>query len=83
MVNKEYYLTVLKRLREAIKRKRSDLWRGKNGCSIKTTLAHSSLLIHDFLIKHGHLLVPQALYLPDLAPAHFFLFAKLKSILKG
>jgi len=40
MVNKEYYLKVMKRLREAMKRKRSDLWRGKNGCSIKTTVWH-------------------------------------------
>jgi hypothetical protein len=40
MVNKEYYLMVLKRLREAMKRKRSDLWRGKNGFSSKTTLWH-------------------------------------------
>jgi hypothetical protein len=40
MVNKEYYLKVMKRLSEAMKRRRSDLWREKNGCSIKTTLWH-------------------------------------------
>ena len=40
MVNKEYYLKVMKRLREAVRRKRHDLWRGKNWCSIITTLWH-------------------------------------------
>jgi hypothetical protein len=31
------YLKVMKRLREAVRRKRPDLWRGKkNGCSILT-----------------------------------------------
>jgi hypothetical protein len=29
MVNKEYYLKVMNRLREEMRRKRSDLWRGK------------------------------------------------------
>ena len=28
MVNKEYYLQVMKRLREAVRRKRPDLWKG-------------------------------------------------------
>ena len=32
------YLKVTKRLREAVRRKRPDLWRGKNGCSILTML---------------------------------------------
>jgi len=37
-VNKEYYLRVIKRLREAVRRKRPDLWRGKNGCTMMTML---------------------------------------------
>jgi len=37
-VKKEYYLRVMKRLREAVRRKRPDLWRGKNGCTIMTML---------------------------------------------
>jgi len=28
-----YYLKVMKRLREEVRRKRPDLWRRKNGCS--------------------------------------------------
>ena len=37
----------------------------------------------DFLAKHTTTVLPQPLYSPDLAPADFFLFLKLKSTLKG
>jgi len=42
-----------------------------------------SLLIRDFLTKHCTSLIPQPPYSPDLAPVDFFLFTKLKSVLKG
>jgi len=45
--------------------------------------ADASLLIHEFLTKHETSVVPQPLYSPDLAPADFFLFPKLKSSLTG
>jgi hypothetical protein len=48
-----------------------------------TTLAHSSLLIHDFLTKHEMMLNPQPPYLPDFAPVDFRLFTELKFVLKG
>jgi len=35
-VNMEYYLNVMKRHKEAVRRKRSDMWRATNGCSIIT-----------------------------------------------
>jgi len=44
--------------------------------------AHASLFIHEFLTKHETTVVPQLPYSPDLAPADFFLFPKLKSSLK-
>jgi hypothetical protein len=37
-VNKEYYLKVMKMLRESVRRIRPGLWRGKNGYSIKIML---------------------------------------------
>jgi transposase len=37
----------------------------------------------DFLTKPGTTVIPQPPYSPDLAPADFFLFPKLKSTLKG
>jgi transposase len=45
--------------------------------------AHASLLIREFLSKNETTVVPQPPYSPDLAPADFFLFPKLKSTVKG
>jgi transposase len=41
------------------------------------------LLIREFLAKDETSVVPQPPYSPDLAPADFFLFPKMKSTLKG
>jgi len=48
-----------------------------------SALAHASLLIREFLMKHEMTVVPQPPCSPDLASADFFLFVKLKSSLKG
>jgi transposase len=45
--------------------------------------AHVSLLIRSYLAKHQTSVVPHLPYSPDLAPADFFLFPKLKTTLKG
>jgi len=45
--------------------------------------AHASLLIRSYLAKHKTSVVPHPPYCPDLAPAHIFLFPKLKTTLKG
>jgi len=44
---------------------------------------HASLLIREFLAKQETIVLPQPPYSPDLAPADFFPFPKLKSTLKG
>jgi len=46
-------------------------------------LAHLLFLVRNFLAKNKMTVVPQPPYSPDLAPADFFLFPKLKSTLKG
>jgi hypothetical protein len=46
-------------------------------------LLTDALLIYEFLMKHEATVVPQVPYSPDLAPADFFLFPKLKPSLKG
>jgi transposase len=75
----------MKRLREAVRRKRPDLcWGGKKWLLHHDNApAHSSLLIYDFLTQHNTTLIPQPLYLPDLTSTDFFLFTQLKSVLKG
>jgi len=44
---------------------------------------HTLLLIRSYLAKHQTSVVPHPPYSPDLAPADFFLFPKLKTTLKG
>jgi len=45
--------------------------------------AHVSLLICSYLAKHQTSVVPHPPYSPNLPPADFFLFPKLKTSLKG
>ncbi|UYV83264.1 hypothetical protein LAZ67_23000327 [Cordylochernes scorpioides] len=83
-VNKEYYLQVMRNLREAIRQKRPDLWKNKNWLLHHNNApAHTSLLVRDFLAKNNTLMMPQPPYFPDLAPCDFFLFPKLKRPMKG
>ncbi|UYV84034.1 hypothetical protein LAZ67_X000929 [Cordylochernes scorpioides] len=83
-VNTEYYLQVMRNLREAIRQKRPDLWKNKNWLLHHDSApAHTSLLVRDFLAKNNTLMMPQPPYSPDLAPCDFFLFPKLKRPMKG
>ncbi|UYV76060.1 hypothetical protein LAZ67_13002356, partial [Cordylochernes scorpioides] len=68
-VNKEYYLQVMRNLREAIRQKRPDLWKNKNWLLHHDNApAHTSLLVREFLAKNNTLMMPQPPYSPDLAP---------------
>ncbi|UYV70067.1 hypothetical protein LAZ67_7001696 [Cordylochernes scorpioides] len=83
-VNKEYYLQVMRNLREAIRQKCPDLWKNKNWLLHHDNApAHTSLLVRDFLAKNNTLMLQQPPYSPDLAPCDFFLFPKLKRPMKG
>jgi transposase len=67
-----------------VPRKRPQLW--TNQCWVlhhDNAPAHSLFLVRNFLAKNETTVVPQPPYSPDLAPADFFLFPKLKSTLKG
>lgn len=83
-VNKEYYLSVMKRLREAIRRKRPELWRNNSWILHHDNApSHTALIICDFLAKNSTTVINQAPYSPDMAPCDFFLFPKLKIPLRG
>ena len=84
MVNKQLYQEVLACLRDAVRRKRPELWENQTWLSHhNNALAHASLLIHSYLTKHHTSIVSHPPYSLDLAPADFFLFPKLKTALKG
>lgn len=84
VVNKEYYLSVMRRLREAIRQKRPDLWINNSWfLHHDNAPSHTALVVRDYLAKHATNIVPQPPYSPDLAPADFSLFPKLEKPLRG
>jgi len=62
-----------------VRRKRPEAWTNNTWMLHHDNApAHASLLIREFFTKHETTVVPQPPYSPDLAPADFFLFLKLK-----
>jgi transposase len=83
-MNQTVYITVLQRLRDAVRRKRPH--RLSSGTCLlhhDNAPCHAALSVREFLAKHSIPVVPHPPYLPDLAPYDFFLFPRLKSTLKG
>ena len=80
-VKQTYYIEVLKRLRDAILRKRPELW-WSGDWFFHHDIA-PALRTREFLAKHSITVLPHPLYSPDLAPCDFFLFPMLKRPLKG
>ena len=76
-VNKEYYLQVLRHLRDAVRRKRPELCATRNWkLHHDNAPAHVAQLIQNFLAKHGIENIQHSPYSPDLSPPDFFLFPK-------
>ena len=83
-INKEFNLEFLRRLRESFRRKRPEKWRdGDWILHDDNAPAHTSQLVQQFLAKYGTAQLQQPPYSTDLAPCDFFLFQKLKKVLKG
>jgi hypothetical protein len=83
-INKEFYLEVLLRVRESVRRKQPELWRdGDWILHHDNALAHTTHLVQQFLVKHCTAQLQQPSYSPDLAAYDLFLFPCLKKVLKG
>ena len=65
-VNRKYCLEVMLRLREAIRKKRTELWRNQSWIlhHVNTT-AHTSMLVREFLAKKNRNQASNIDYLPD------------------
>ena len=82
-INEEFYLEVLRRLRKSVCQKRLEKWRdGDWILHHDNASTHTSHLVQQFLAKHGTAELQQPPYSPDLAPCDFFLFPRLKKVLK-
>jgi len=72
-VNKEFYKTVLQRLRDAVRRHRPENWRSGNWILHHDNApAQRAVTTNEFLEKHKIPSKPQPPYCPDLAPCDFF-----------
>jgi len=83
-INKEFYMEVLRCLHESVRRKRPEKWQdGDWILHHDNGPTHTSQLVQQFLAKHGTAQLQQPPHSPDLALCDFFLFPRLKKVLKG
>ena len=83
-INEEFYLEVLQCLRESVHRKWPEKWQDGSWILHHDDVpAHTSRLVQQFLAKHSTTQLQQPAYSPDLAPCDFFLFPRVKKVLKG
>ncbi|GFX39469.1 uncharacterized protein TNCV_2668311 [Trichonephila clavipes] len=74
----------MRRLREGVRRKRPVLWAPSRWMIHHDGApAHTTNLVQQFPTKHGTIQVARPPYSPDMSTPDFFLFSKIKSILKG
>jgi len=67
IVNKQLYQEVLSHLRDAVRRKRPELWENQTWMLHHNAPAHTLLLICSYMAKHQTSVVPHPTYSPDLA----------------
>jgi len=83
MINEQLYQEILARLRDAVRRRRPEMWESQTWMLHHDNApTHESLLISSYLPKCHISVVPHPTSSPELAPAEFFLFPKFKTTLK-
>ena len=83
-VNQHFYKEVLTRLVNKLRQNRRATWAGKTWIlHYHNAPAHTALCVKQFLVSKEITTLHHPHYSPDLAPCDFFLFPKLKGILKG
>jgi len=82
-VKQQYCIEVLTKLREHVRRKRPESWRNGWILHQDNALAHYALSVKQFLANKNITVLEHPPYSPDLAPCNFYLFPKIKSVLKG
>ena len=84
IVNKEYYVEVLREFRKRFRRKRPALFKsGQWHFHQDNAPVHYSILVTDYLTKMGIKTVLHPPYSPDVAPCDFCLFPKPKEKFRG
>ena len=78
-----FYVQVLQRLHEAVRRKRRGRWQEEWFLYHDNAPSHTSPVVQQFLAEKSISVITQPPYSPDLAPSDFWLFPTLKIGLKG
>ncbi|GFY03017.1 mariner Mos1 transposase [Trichonephila clavipes] len=81
-VNDTFYVEVLKRLKRRVNRVRPEIsanWKLHHD----NAPSHTCFVVTEHLTRNRIVTFPQPPYSPDLAPADFFLFPKVKTTLQG
>ena len=83
-INQNVYKDILRRLMHSVRGKRRELWETKSWLLHHDNApAHNVLSMRQFLAENNIAVLEQPSYSPDLAPCDFFLFPKLKGVIKG
>lgn len=83
-VDGPFYLGVMRRLREAIRRKRFDRWRNRDWLlQHNNAPAHRARIVTQFLENTQTNVIEHPPYSPDLAPSDYWLFNRLKTQMCG
>jgi hypothetical protein len=83
-VIQKYYLEVLTKLRERVRKKRPDLWKKKSWILHQDNApVHKSLAVKQLLADKNIPVLQYPLYSRDLVPCDFCLFPKLKIAFNG
>jgi hypothetical protein len=82
-VTGHFYIKVLQRLRDAVRRKRRDKWQGQWFKHHDNPPSHTPLVVQQLLAEKIIPVITQAPYSPDLNPTDVWLFSTLKTDLKG
>jgi len=77
-VNQQYYIEVLTKLREGVRRKRPELWRNGRILRQDNVPAQNALSVKQFLANKNITVLKHPPNSPDLAPYDFCLFPKIK-----
>jgi hypothetical protein len=82
-VTDAFYVDVLTRLRESVRRKQPQKWKNDWALHHNNAPGHMAMAVQQFLAKNNIPIVPHPHYSPDLTPSDFRLFPTLKMVLRG
>ena len=79
----DYIIEALTTFLKVFKKKRPEMSRGEWFFHWDNAPVHKALKVRDFLVTKDIKMIEHPPYSPDLAPADYFLFPKVKSALAG